>query len=67
MLSDRFSLEAVNCLFVYFEGHPFLNFAIMLWRVVKACLNVVLFPQFVFYMVYQEEFFQFFLVLHRLC
>ena len=30
MLSDRFSLVAMNCPFAYFESHPVLNFAIML-------------------------------------
>ena len=51
MLSDRFSLEAMNCPFVYFESHPFLNFAMMLCTVVEASLNVVFFLPFVLYIV----------------
>ena len=51
MLSDRFSLEAMNCPFVYFESHPFLNFAMMLCTVVEASLNVVFFLPFVIYIV----------------
>ena len=53
MLSDRFSLEAVNCQFGYFESYPFLNFAIMPWTIVKAPLNVKFFVQFVLYIVYR--------------
>ena len=57
VLSDRFSLEVANCPFVYFERHPFLNSAIMLWTVVKAHLNVVFFLQFVLYIVCRSDFF----------
>ena len=42
MLSDRFSLEAVNFPFVYFENHSFLVFSSMLWATVKASIIVII-------------------------
>ena len=53
MLSDRFSLEAVNCPFAYFEIDPSLNFEIMLETVANPSLNIAFFLQFVLYIVYR--------------
>ena len=57
MLTDRFSLEAMNCPFVSVLNHPYLNFAIMLWTVVKVSLNVVFFLEFVLYAVQRSDLF----------